>query len=57
MDGVQREIQEARRLYARRKWVTIDVTRRSIEETAASILQMLTVRREQRMQARETSTG
>ena len=44
---------EARRLYARRKWATIDVTRRSIEETAASILQMLAVRREQRLQATE----
>jgi [pyruvate, water dikinase]-phosphate phosphotransferase / [pyruvate, water dikinase] kinase len=50
MERVQREIQDARRLYARRKWVTIDVTRRSIEETAASILQMLTARREQRLQ-------
>jgi len=54
MDEVQREIQEARRLYARKKWATIDVTRRSIEETAAAILQMLTVRREQRLQAGET---
>jgi regulator of PEP synthase PpsR (kinase-PPPase family) len=53
MDNVQREIQEARRLYARRKWATIDVTRRSIEETAAAILQMLAVRREQRLQATE----
>jgi Na+/H+ antiporter NhaC len=35
MDNVQREIQEARRLYARRKWATIDVTRRSIEETVS----------------------
>ena len=51
MDRVQREIQEARRLYARRKWVTIDVTRRSIEETAASILQLLATRREQRLQS------
>ena len=53
MDNVQREIQEARRLYARRKWATIDVTRRSIEETAAAILQMLAVRRDQRLQATE----
>ena len=50
MDTVQSEIQEARRLYARRKWATIDVTRRSIEETAAAILQMLATRREQRLQ-------
>lgn len=51
MDTVQGEIQDARRLYARRKWATIDVTRRSIEETAAAILQMLAARREQRLQA------
>jgi hypothetical protein len=51
MERVQGEIQDARRLYARRKWATIDVTRRSIEETAAAILQMLQVRREQRLQA------
>ncbi|TMJ21119.1 MAG: kinase/pyrophosphorylase [Alphaproteobacteria bacterium] len=51
MEQVQREIQEARRLYARRKWATIDVTRRSIEETAAAILQMLATRREQRLSA------
>lgn len=51
MDTVQGEIQDARRLYARRKWATIDVTRRSIEETAAAILQMLATRREQRLQS------
>ena len=51
MEQVQSEIQAARRLYARRKWMTIDVTRRSIEETSAAILQMLATRREQRLQA------
>ena len=45
------EIQDARRLYARRKWATIDVTRRSIEETAAAIMQMLATRRAQKQQA------
>lgn len=49
MERVQREIQDARRLYARKKWATIDVTRRSIEETAASILAMLATRRAQRL--------
>jgi regulator of PEP synthase PpsR (kinase-PPPase family) len=48
MEQVQREIQDARRLYARRKWATIDVTRRSIEETAAAILQMLAQRASKR---------
>jgi regulator of PEP synthase PpsR (kinase-PPPase family) len=51
MERVQREIQDARRLYARKKWATIDVTRRSIEETAAAILALLTERREQRQTA------
>jgi regulator of PEP synthase PpsR (kinase-PPPase family) len=51
MERVQREIQDARRLYARKKWATIDVTRRSIEETAATILAMLSQRREQRQAA------
>jgi len=51
MERVQREIQDARRLYARKKWATIDVTRRSIEETAAAILAMLSQRREQRQAA------
>ena len=51
METVQREIQEARRLYARRKWATIDVTRRSIEETSASIMQMLATKRAQKLSA------
>ena len=38
-DSVRREMAEARRLYEERGWPVIDVTRRSIEETAAAILQ------------------
>jgi [pyruvate, water dikinase]-phosphate phosphotransferase / [pyruvate, water dikinase] kinase len=33
-----------RRLFERYQWPTIDVTRRSIEETAAAILNLLTER-------------
>jgi len=51
LEQITQEIQDARRLYARRKWPSIDVTRRSIEETAASILQMLAARREERARA------
>jgi hypothetical protein len=36
--AVAEEIANARRLFAARAWPTIDVTRRSIEETAAAIL-------------------
>ncbi|MBM3568985.1 MAG: kinase/pyrophosphorylase [Alphaproteobacteria bacterium] len=39
-ERVKEELAEARKLYARHDWPVIDVTRRSIEETAAAILQM-----------------
>ncbi len=38
MSHIQDEIKECRRYCAQRGWPTIDVTRRSIEETAAAIL-------------------
>ncbi|MGM0561473.1 MAG: pyruvate, water dikinase regulatory protein [Pseudomonadota bacterium] len=38
IEAVTEEVKEARRLYARHHWPVIDVTRRSIEETAAAIL-------------------
>ena len=40
------EITEARRYFTAHKWPTIDVTQRSIEETAAAIMQHLTRHRE-----------
>ena len=39
-DQVAEEVSYAKRLFAREKWQVIDVTRRSIEETAATIIQM-----------------
>ncbi len=38
---VRKEVAQARRLCAENNWTVLDVTRRSIEETAASIIQML----------------
>jgi len=46
LDVVSEEITAARRLYAERAWPVIDVTRRSVEETAANILQLLKRHRE-----------
>ena len=40
-ETVRRELAEARRLYSRKGWPVIDVTRRAIEETAAEIMMML----------------
>jgi [pyruvate, water dikinase]-phosphate phosphotransferase / [pyruvate, water dikinase] kinase len=39
--AVSDEIAESRRLFSRKGWPVIDVTRRSIEETAAAILALL----------------
>lgn len=44
-DAVKKEILAARRLCAARGWPVIDVTRRSIEETAAAIIGHLSERR------------
>ena len=38
LDSVRKEVAFARKLYTRHGWPVLDVTRRSIEETAASIL-------------------
>lgn len=47
-DRVQEEVREARRFYNRMGWPVIDVTRRSIEETAAEILGLLEAHRAER---------
>ena len=41
IEAVRTEVREARRVFAERRWPVIDVTRRSIEETAASIMKLL----------------
>ena len=38
------ELVYARRLFARHGWPVIDVTRRSVEETAAAIFQLMQAR-------------
>lgn len=44
-DAVREETIRARRLFEKHGWPTIDVTRRSVEETAAQVLNLLTERR------------
>jgi regulator of PEP synthase PpsR (kinase-PPPase family) len=41
MEAVREEVVQARRLYERQGWPVIDVTRRSVEETAAAVLNLL----------------
>ena len=46
LDAVRAEIASTRQLFERQEWPTIDVSRRSIEETAASVMNLLAERRE-----------
>jgi hypothetical protein len=43
-EAVREEIIRARRLFERQKWPVIDVTRRSIEETAAAVINLISAR-------------
>ena len=44
VDNVRAEVAATRQLFERQGWPTIDVSRRSIEETAAAVLNLLTER-------------
>ncbi len=46
-DAVRHEIIQARRLFERQGWPVIDVTRRSVEETAAAVINILSAGRGQ----------
>jgi len=48
-DSVRDETIRARRLFEREGWPTIDVTRRSVEETAAAVLNLLAEKRSGRV--------
>jgi regulator of PEP synthase PpsR (kinase-PPPase family) len=48
LEAVSQEINEARRLYAKNGWPTINVSRKSIEETAAQIISLYQRRAEDR---------
>lgn len=52
LEKVKEEVAQARQLYTRMGWPVIDVTRRSVEETAAEILTLLSRKRELEEEAR-----
>ena len=47
LETITDEVRSARRLFAQNQWPVIDVTRRSIEETAAAVIQLYTSWQEQ----------
>ncbi len=47
LEIIRKEVLRAKRLYAKHRWPMIDVTRKSVEETAAAILTKLSARQNQ----------
>ena len=48
MDVIQNEISEAKKMFVSKKIPVIDVTRKSVEETAASIIKIYEIEKEKR---------
>jgi regulator of PEP synthase PpsR (kinase-PPPase family) len=44
LESIRKEVMEAKRLFAKNRWPIIDVTRKSVEETAAAIITKLSAR-------------
>ena len=45
-EKVELEIQNARKTFKKYEWPIVDVTRKSVEETAASIIKIYEIKRE-----------
>ncbi len=45
LDFIRRELNDSRNLFKKNNWPIIDVTRRSVEETAASILKIIDIKK------------
>ena len=45
LDAIKKEIEDSKKLFKKNNWPVIDVTRRSVEETAASILKIIDIKR------------
>ena len=44
LEKIRTEIEESKKIFKRNKWPTIDVTRKSVEETAASIIKIFEIK-------------
>ena len=45
IDFIKKEVEESKKLFKKNNWPIIDVTRRSVEETAASILKIIEIKK------------
>ena len=46
LETIKNEIEEAKKTFKKYKWPVIDVTRKSVEETAASIIKIYEIKKE-----------
>ena len=46
LEKISKEVEEAKKTFKKYKWPTIDVTRKSVEETAASIIKIYEITKE-----------
>ena len=44
LDSIRKEVENSKKLFKKNNWPIIDVTRRSVEETAASILKIIEIK-------------
>lgn len=56
MEQLQKEVAESRKLFNKNKWPVIDVTKRSVEETAATILQYFR-KHQEKLEAEQSHDG
>ena len=45
LDVIKKEVEDSKKLFKKNNWPVIDVTRRSVEETAASILKIIDIKK------------
>jgi len=47
LESIKKEVEDSKKLFKKNSWPIIDVTRRSVEETAASILKIIEIKKNQ----------
>ena len=45
ISSIKKEVEDSKNLFKKYSWTTIDVTRKSVEETAASIIKIIEIKR------------
>jgi hypothetical protein len=45
LESIKKEVDDSRKMFKKNNWPTIDVTRKSVEETAASIVKIYDIQK------------